>query len=55
LLDDHELHCEPDAAFAPSSAAAAASVQIVEVRQPFEAAAAGYTFEPEYFSSMRSG
>ncbi len=53
LLEDHELHCEPDGAFLPSSEAAAAAVQLQQFEEPFEAAAAGYSLEPEFFSSMR--
>jgi hypothetical protein len=52
LLDDHELHCEPDSGFMPSSKAAAANIQLQQIREPFEAVAAGYAFEPEFFGSM---
>jgi hypothetical protein len=52
LLGDHELHCEPDGAFAPSSAAAAATIELLQTNQPFEAAVSGYTLEPEFFGSM---
>ena len=53
LLEDHELHCEPDGAFLPSSEAAASEVQLLLIREPFEAAAAGMTLEPEFFGFMR--
>jgi len=53
LLGDHELHCEPDGAFMPSSEAAAANIQLQQVPEPFEAVAAGYAFEPEFFGFMR--
>jgi|HubBroStandDraft_2_1064218.scaffolds.fasta_scaffold41508_2 hypothetical protein len=53
LLGDHELHCEPDGAFAPSSEAAAASIELLQIIQPLQAAAAGYTLEPEFFRCMR--
>jgi hypothetical protein len=53
LLGDHELHCEPDGAFMPSSAAAAASIQLLQISEPFQAAAAGYALEPEFFGFMR--
>jgi hypothetical protein len=53
LLGDHELHCEPDGAFAPSSEAAAATIELLKTNEPFEAAASGYTLEPEFFGSMR--
>jgi hypothetical protein len=55
LLGDHELHCEPDGAFMPSSEAAAAAVELLDMRAPFEAAAAGYAPEPEFFQFMRRG
>lgn len=52
LLGDHELHCEPDGAFVPSSATAAGNIRLLEIGDPFEATAAGYTFEPEFFRFM---
>jgi hypothetical protein len=53
MLDDHEQHCEPDGAFFPTSEAAAANVELLRISEPFEAAAAGYALEPEFFSFMR--
>jgi hypothetical protein len=53
LLGDHELHCEPDGAFMPSSESAAANIQLLEIQEPFQAAAAGYAVEPEFFGFMR--
>jgi hypothetical protein len=53
LLDDHELHCEPEGAFMASSEIAAGNIQLIEIHEPFEAAAAGYSFEPEFFRFMR--
>jgi hypothetical protein len=53
LLGDHELHCEPDGAFAPSSEAAAATIELLKTNEPFEAAVSGYALEPEFFGSMR--
>jgi hypothetical protein len=55
LLDDHELHCEPDGPFMPSSEAAASRIQLLRVHEPFEATAAGYTFDPEFLQVMRKG
>lgn len=52
LLGDHELHCEPDGAFMPASEAAAANIQLQQIQEPFEAVAAGYAFEPEFFGFM---
>jgi hypothetical protein len=53
LLEDDELHCEPDGAFLPSSEAAASEVHLLHVPEPFEAAAAGMTLEPEFFGFVR--
>ncbi len=53
LLSDHELHCEPEGAFMPVSETAAAGIELLRIEEPFEAAAAGYAFEPEFFSLMR--
>jgi hypothetical protein len=52
-LEDHELHCEPDGAFLPLSETAAAGIQLLQIYEPFEAVAAGYSFEPEFFCFMR--
>ena len=53
LLGDHELHCEPDGAFAPSSEAAAANIELLQIDQPLQAASSGYALEPEFFRCMR--
>jgi hypothetical protein len=53
LLGDHELHCEPEGAFVPISEAAAAGIRLLRVDEIFEAAAAGYALEPEFFGLMR--
>ena len=53
LLGDHELHCEPDGAFVPSSEAAAANIRLLLIEAPFEAVAAAFAFDPEFFSFMR--
>jgi hypothetical protein len=55
LLGDHELHCEPEGAFVPVSEAAAAGIELLRIDDPFEAAADGYAFEPEFFSHVRRG
>jgi hypothetical protein len=52
-LDDEEIHCEMDSAFMPSSGAAAANIQLLEVLKPLEVLAHGYAMEPEYFQLMR--
>jgi len=53
LLGDHELHCEPEGAFVPVSETAAAAIELLKIEEPFEAAADGYAFEPEFFRLMR--
>jgi hypothetical protein len=53
LLDDHELHCEPDGAFMPCSEAEAQNIVLLQVNEPFEALAAGYALEPEFLRLMR--
>lgn len=52
LLDDHYLFCEPEGAFVPTSAASAAGIELVPLAEPFEAAAAGYVFDPPLVESM---
>ncbi len=52
MLEDHELHCEPDGAFLPSDGAAAAQIRLLQIRRPFEAAAAGYALHPQFFELM---
>jgi hypothetical protein len=52
-FDDEELHCEMDGAFMPSSSAAAANIQLLEILRPFEGLAHGYALEPEYFHLIR--
>ena len=53
LLDDHDLHCEPDSAFAMSSEAAAAHIELSHIEKPFAASTAGYSFDPEFFDLAR--
>jgi recombinational DNA repair protein (RecF pathway) len=50
---DFELYCEPEGAFFPISERAAASVQLQNVTEPFEAQAAGYAYAPEFFAGVR--
>jgi hypothetical protein len=54
-LDDHELFCEPEGAFLPTSASAAAAIRLVLVDEPFETSAAGYSYEPPLFDAMIRG
>jgi hypothetical protein len=55
LLGDHDLHCEPEGAFMPTSDAAAKAVQLLRFDEPFAAAAVGYACEPQFFTSMNKG
>jgi hypothetical protein len=54
-VNDQYLHCEFDAAFVPTSTAAAARITLTHVREPLLASAGGYTFWPEFFAAMRRG
>ena len=53
-LADHELFCEPDAAFVPTSAAGAKAIRLSSIGEPFEAFAAGYAQEPPFFDTVNS-
>jgi hypothetical protein len=53
MLDDQEMHGEPGCGFTPCSEHAAAHILLTEVAEPFQAFAAGYSLEPEFFSQMR--
>lgn len=53
-IGDDELHGEPGThGFVLCSEAHAAGVDLIEVREPFEALAGGYALEPEFFMFMR--
>jgi hypothetical protein len=54
-LDDHELFCEPEGAFLPTSESTAAAIHLVLVDEPFETYAAGYSYEPPLFDAMIRG
>jgi hypothetical protein len=49
LLDDHELFCEPQGAFSPSSATDAGAIHLVPMNEAIEVQAAGYAYEPQFF------
>jgi hypothetical protein len=51
-IDDHDLHCEMGV-FMPQDEAEAANIQLLPIGEAFEAAAAGYALEPEFFRFMR--
>jgi hypothetical protein len=52
LVSDDELHCEPGG-FMPGHADEAQTVSLIEVRQAFQAVAAGYAVDQEFFVHMR--
>jgi hypothetical protein len=52
LLDDHDLFCEPEGAFFPTDPVAAGAVLLSLIKEPIEAAAAGYACDPEFFAAM---
>lgn len=51
-LDDEELFCEPGEAFFPTSESSAASIRLLGVDEVLEAAAGGYSFDPNFFHAM---
>jgi hypothetical protein len=46
--EDHDLHCEPEGAFLPVSAAAAANIDFMTMPSAFQASAAGYAMDPPF-------
>lgn len=54
-LDDQELFCEPEGAFLPTSESDAGLIQLLAIEKPFEAAAAGYAPDPQFFGAMSKG
>jgi hypothetical protein len=55
VIGDHEVHGEPGRGFTPLSEFDAASIVLTAVAEPFEASAAGYSLEPDFFALMRRG
>jgi hypothetical protein len=53
LLDDQALHGEPGDSFVPITAAQGSKIRLIEFDEPFEASAAGYSFEPEFLPFTR--
>ena len=51
-FDDEEMFCEPGEAFFPSSEAGAAAIRLLPIEDPLEAAAGGYSFDPNFFHAM---
>ena len=52
LIEDHDLFCEPDGAFLPTTALSAANVTLERVDEVLEAGAVGYSCDPQYLDSM---
>jgi hypothetical protein len=52
LMEDHDLFCEPDGAFLPTTAESAAAVTLEHVGEALEAGAVGYACEPQFLDSM---
>jgi hypothetical protein len=53
LLEDHDLHCEPDGAFLPLNTREAERILLVEFREPFSARARGWSDNLLFFASMQ--
>lgn len=51
-FDDQELFCEPEGAFFPTNEFAASAIHLLCIEEAFEAAAAGYAHEPQFFDAM---
>ncbi len=54
-LGDHELFCEPDGAFLPTTPTRAGCIGLMAIDEPFAARAAGYTVDPPFFDVMSRG
>jgi hypothetical protein len=55
LIEDHDLFCEPDGAFMPTTAVSAAAVTLERVAEALEAGAVGYTCDPQFLDAMVGG
>jgi hypothetical protein len=51
-LDDQELFCEPEGGFLPTNELDAGLIELLSIEEPFEAAAAGYAYDPQFFDFM---
>lgn len=51
-FDDEELFCEPGEPFFPTSEAGAAAIRLLAIDGPLEAAAGGYSFDPNFMHAM---
>jgi hypothetical protein len=54
-FDDEELFCEPGEPFFPISVAGAAAIRLLPIDEPLEAAAGGYSFDPNFMHAMSRG
>jgi hypothetical protein len=52
LMEDHDLFCEPDGAFLPTTMVSAAAVTLERVDEALEASAAGYACDPPLLKAM---
>jgi hypothetical protein len=51
-MEDHDLFCEPDGAFLPTTPQSAGSVTLERVDEALEAGAVGYACDPQFIDSM---
>jgi len=51
-FDDEELFCEPGEAFFPTSEAGAAAIRLLPIEEHLQAAAGGYSFDPNFLHAM---
>jgi hypothetical protein len=52
VQEDHELFCEPEGAFLPTSPAAAAIIELLPIPEALEVGAAGYAIDPAFIASQ---
>ena len=52
IQEDHDLFCEPEGAFLPTSPDAASIIELFPVDEPLEAAAAGHALDPAFIEFM---
>ncbi len=45
-IDDHDLHCEPGESFVPLSETQGAQISLIEIPEPLEVWASGYSLDP---------
>ena len=52
-IDDEALHCEPGESFVPMSEAEGTTIRLVEIAEPFEVWARGYSLDALYLPFKR--